>query len=139
MATLINVYKDATYLDAYSKDGAQDDPVYKYPPISFDGDTGQVRDVQLFGKNDGTTDIKDLTITPTDTDGADETGWMKLATSQAGLGTAIAGAALAIGNVLVGETFTFWERMTVPADQSPENKLDLTLRITGQGYPTGIL
>jgi len=139
MSTVVNVYKTNSYLNAYSKDTTQTDPVSEYPPISFDGDTGQVRDVQLFGRNDGTTDIKDLLITSVDTAGSSQTSWMKLATSQAGLDAATPAAALSIGNVLVGETFTFWERMTVPASQIPENKLDLALRITGQGYPTGVL
>lgn len=135
MAVIINVYKTSYYTDAYSKDGAMDDPVFKYPPIDFEGDAGQTRDIQLFLRNDGDLIIRDLEVTPHDLDGSDESTWIKLATTQGGLGAAVAGDPLSYGSDLVPtDTYTFWERMTVPASTPAEDKQDLCLRITCKGY-----
>lgn len=135
MAVIINVYKTSYYLDAYSVDGDLSDPIFKYPPISFDGVGGQARDVQLFLRNDGDLIVRDLLITPTDKVDSDESTWMKLATTQGGLDAATPGAALSYGSdINPNGTYIFWLRTTVPAATDPEDKTDLCLRITCNGY-----
>lgn len=135
MALIVNIYKEVGCVNAYSKDGAMTDPVFEYPTIDFDGDSGQSRDVQLFLRNDGDLIIRDLVITPADASAPDETSWMKLATSQGGLAAATPGAALSYGSDLnPAAIYTFWERMTVPASTSPADKSDLSLQITCKGY-----
>ncbi len=135
MPVIVNVYKDAYFLDAYSKDQDMSDPVFMYPPIDFDGDVGQTRDVQCWFRNDGDLIIRDLALTPYDLVDSDESTWMKLALTQGGLAGATPGAALEYGSDLdPAASFTFWERMTVPAATAAQNKLDLCLRITCKGY-----
>lgn len=139
MALILNVYKTSYYLDAYSKDQDYSDPIHKYPPIDFDGQDGESRDIQLFGRNDGDLIARDLEITPTDLSGSDESTWLKLATTQGGLAAATPGAALSwVGDVNPAGAFTFWMRITVPALTSAQDKLDVTLRITAKGYDTGL-
>jgi hypothetical protein len=72
-----------------------------------------------------------ITVTPTDADAITglATSAVKLATSQAGLTAATAGAALEIGTqVLSGSAnaFPFWVRVTSPTD-TPAVHLDLSL------------
>lgn len=135
MPVIINVYKDAYFLDAYSTDGDMSDPVYKYPPIDFDGNAGQSRDVQCWLRNDGDLIIRDLILTSFDLVGSDEATWMKLALTQGGLAGATPGAPLSYGSDLNPvASFTFWVRMTVPAATAAQNKQDLCLRITCKGY-----
>lgn len=55
MATDVKLYKTEACLDAYSRSGAFTDPVFMYPIYYFRGNTGHVRDKQLFLKNVGDT------------------------------------------------------------------------------------
>lgn len=134
MALLINVYKTSSYLDAYSQAQSQTDPVFNFPPIDWDGDAGQSRDVELFMRNDGTLVARSVIITPTDISGTDETGWVKLSTTQGGLAGATPGATLIPPDLNPNDTYIFWERITVPAATSVQRKIDLTLRITANGH-----
>lgn len=116
------------------------DPIFKYPPKTFDGENGESDDVELFLKNDGTTKLGGTVplpfqITPVDLVGSDETTWIKLATSQGGLNAAIAGDPLDVIDMDPGDFIVFWMRMTVPPSTIEENKQDFRLRITANSIP----
>lgn len=134
MATIINAYKTSSYLDTYSKDGANDDPVFPYPPNDFDGDAGQSRDIELFIRNDGTTFLRNNTIFPYDLGGEGRATWVKLASTQVGLDTATEGAAISFVDLDPGDTTSVWERMTVPASTTLGNVTDVTVRIQSKVY-----
>lgn len=134
MATSINAYKTSSYLDAYSKDGANDDPVFPYPPNDFDGDAGQSRDIELFIRNDGTTFLRNNTIFPYDLGAGGKQLWVKLAATQVGLDSAPAGGAISFVDLDPGDTTSVWERMTVPPSTPLENVTDVTVRIQSQVY-----
>lgn len=73
----------------------------------------------------------DLTLSPVDASGTDESSWCALALTQAGLDGALPGQALSLGEKSFNSTISFWRRITVPADTPVEIKNDLKLRLTG--------
>lgn len=77
----------------------------------------------------------DLTILPVDEVGSSEASWVKLATNQAGLESAVAGAPLALGNKVHNSTLSLWRRIIVPAGTPVQNKTDIKLRLTGTESP----
>jgi len=77
----------------------------------------------------------DLTILPVDEVGSSEASWVKLATNQAGLESAVTGAPLALGNKVHNSTLSFWRRIIVPAGTPVQNKTDIKLRLTGTESP----
>jgi hypothetical protein len=130
MAVNINIYKTAAYSDAYSEDGAMDDPIWPRSGFSWDGSAGETRDIELFARNDGTTPALSVEIEVVDIVGGDESTWSKLATTQAGLSGAAPGNSINVGDLAPAATATFWLRITVPADTDPEDKTDLRVRAT---------
>jgi hypothetical protein len=76
-----------------------------------------------------------LAVQPVDNVGSSEASWVKLAANQAGLGAAVAGALLAVGDKAHNATLTIWRRITVPAGTSVQNKTDIKLRLTGTESP----
>ncbi len=77
----------------------------------------------------------DLTIQPVDEEGSSEASWVKLASDQAGLDTAVAGASLALVDKAHNTTISFWRRIMVPAATPVQNKTDIKLRLTGTESP----
>lgn len=77
----------------------------------------------------------DLAVVPVDEVGSSEAAWVKLATNQAGLESAVAGTSLALGNKAHNSILTFWRRVTVPAGTPVQNKTDIKLRLTGTESP----
>lgn len=135
LEAILNVYKTNYYLDAYSKDGNLSDPIFKYPTSDFAGTSGESKDIQLFLRNDGDYITRNLVITPTDLSDSDESTWMKLATTQGGLDSAVAGAALSYESDLnPNGTFVFWLRTTIPASTDAQRKVDLALRLTYDSF-----
>ena len=128
MAAIINIYKTASYSDAYSKDGAMDDPIWPRSGFIWDGEDGQYRDIQLYMKNDGDEDAWAIVVSVADISGTDESTWGKLALTQAGLAGATPGASLQLGDMAPGAIGPFWLRITVPASTPPEDKVDLRVR-----------
>lgn len=80
-------------------------------------------------------DSKDLTVTPIDSNGSDETSWIALAATQAGLASATAGSELILGDKTYDQTLSFWRRVVVPAGTPVQNKTDLRLQVSGTLYP----
>ena len=80
-------------------------------------------------------DYSGLSIQPIDVTGADESGWYRLALTQAGLDGATPGAPLNIGDKPHTQTLSFWRRCTVPPATAVQNKLDIKLRLTGVEQP----
>lgn len=80
-------------------------------------------------------DYSGLTVQPIDTSGSDESGWYRLALTQAGLDEAAPGASLNIGDKPHAQTLSFWRRCTVPRATPVQNKQDLKLRLTGVEQP----
>lgn len=80
-------------------------------------------------------DYDAIVITPEDTSGSDESGWVTLALSQGALDGATPGEALAIGDKPHNETISFWRRYTVPAETPVQNKTDIKLKVTGTERP----
>lgn len=80
-------------------------------------------------------DYAGLSVQPIDTSGADESGWYRLALTQAGLDGAAPGASLNIGDKPHTQTISFWRRCTVPPATAVQNKLDLKLRLSGVEQP----
>ena len=76
-----------------------------------------------------------LKVKPVDASGTDESGWCKLALTQAELDTATPGAELTLGDKAHSATLSFWRRFTVPVGIPVQNKTDLKLRITGVEAP----
>ncbi len=76
-----------------------------------------------------------LKVRPVDSSGTDESGWCRLALTQAGLDTATPGAELTLGDKAHDVTLSFWRRFTVPAGTPVQNKTDLKLRIMGTEAP----
>ncbi len=76
-----------------------------------------------------------LKVRPVDASGTDESGWCRLALTQAELDTVVPGAELALGDKAHDVTLSFWRRFTVPAGTPVQNKTDLKLRITGTEAP----
>lgn len=85
----------------------------------------------LFSGND----YSGLTLAPIDSAGSDESGWYRLALTQAGLDGAAAGAPLLLGDKTHAQTLSFWRRCTVPAGTNVQNKTDLKLRLSGTQHP----
>jgi len=77
----------------------------------------------------------DLTVLPVDEVGSSEASWVKLASDQAGLESAVEGESLALGNKAHNATLSFWRRITVPASTPVQNKTDIKLRLTGTESP----
>ena len=130
MAQLIDIalYKTNAFLDAYSQSGDFDDPIFPKSSIEWDGEAGQVRNIELFARNDGNIDAFSVVVEVVDIDGIDESFWSKLATTEAGLSGAVVGGSLALGDMAIGATETFWLQIQVPTGTSSENKTDLRLR-----------
>lgn len=127
----LNVYKTNEFVDTYSKNGAYDDPISPKPDIRYDGVVEDSKDFRLYLRNDGTVTFSGIVVTPVDLAvPPTETGWMSLATTLAGLSTAIPGAALNLANLVTESYQVFWLRITVPADTTFTLKQDLALRIT---------
>lgn len=80
-------------------------------------------------------DYSGLTVQPIDTGGGDESGWYRLALTQAGLDGAAPGAPLVLGAKPHNQTLSFWRRCAVPAGTSVQNKTDLKLRLSGTEQP----
>ena len=80
-------------------------------------------------------DYSGLTVQPIDTSGGDESGWYRLALTQAGLDVAAPGAPRVLGAKPHNQTLSFWRRCTVPAATAVQNKLDLKLRLSGTQHP----
>ena len=80
-------------------------------------------------------DYSGLTVQPIDVTGADESGWYRLALTQAGLAGAAPGAPLNLGDKPHTLAVSFWRRCTVPPATAVQNKLDLKLRLTGVESP----
>ena len=76
-----------------------------------------------------------LKVKPVDSSGTDESGWCRLALTQADLDTATPGAELTLGDKAHDLTISFWRRFTVPAGTPVQNKTDLKLRIMGTEAP----
>lgn len=85
----------------------------------------------------------DVTITPQDEvigEGDDEKSFIKIATTQEGLNSAVAGASLNYGTIADNNIFhTFWVRLTIPhhflaADIQAFNKYDLALILSSVEY-----
>ena len=76
-----------------------------------------------------------LKVKPVDSSGSDESGWCRVAVTQAELDTAVPGAELSLGDKAHNVTLSFWRRFTVPAGTPVQNKTDLKLRITGVEAP----
>lgn len=135
MAADANIYKTVYCLDAYSTDGDMTDPIFPYPPYYWRGDTGQSRDIQVWIRNDGTTNLIsalgiNFQVEPADVHDTDESTWIKLAVTQGALGAAVAGDPITIPDLEPGESYGFWARLTVPAAETEANKIDLRLRVT---------
>ena len=79
----------------------------------------------------------DIEMTVLDTTGTDETGWVKLALTQAGLTSATPGAKLLVGDKSPNQTLSFWRRVTVPAGSQVQLKRDLQLKATATVTPIG--
>lgn len=77
----------------------------------------------------------DLTVQPVDEVGSSEASWVKLATDQAGLDSAVEGASLALGNKAHNTTLSLWRRIVVPSSTPVQNKTDIKLRLTGTESP----
>lgn len=76
-----------------------------------------------------------LKVRPVDNSGSDESGWCKLALTQAELDAATPGAELTLGDKAHNATLSFWRRFAVPAGTPVQNKTDLKIRITGVEAP----
>ena len=80
-------------------------------------------------------DYTGLVIQPVDIAGGNESVWYALALTQAGLGTAVGGAPLNLGDKAHDVTLSFWRRCIVPPGTPVQNKTDLKLRLTGTENP----
>ena len=80
-------------------------------------------------------DYADLTITPLDMDGADETSWITLGIDLADLDTNTPGTPLNLSAKTHQTTHSFWRRITVPANTPVQNKTDLRLQISATQNP----
>ncbi len=76
-----------------------------------------------------------LKVKPVDATGTDESGWCKLALTQAELDAATPGAELTLGDKAHNTTLSFWRRFSVPVGTPVQNKTDLKIRITGVEAP----
>ena len=76
-----------------------------------------------------------IEILPIDDAGTSETSWVKLATTQAGLTTAVAGASLVLPDKTYTQSISFWRRCTIPAGTTVQNKTDLKLQVTATLFP----
>lgn len=80
-------------------------------------------------------DYSDLTVQPVDEVGSSEASWVKIASDQVGLDSAVAGASLNLGDKSHNSTLSFWRRIIVPAGTPVQNKMDIKLRLTGTESP----
>ena len=80
-------------------------------------------------------DYTDLTITPLDTGGGDETSWLTLAIDQPNLDANTPGMPLALPAKPHNATHTIWRRITVPPGTPVQNKTDLRLQISATQNP----
>ena len=130
MSVIINIYKTVARVDAYSKSGEMDDPIWPRSSFTWDGDAGQFRDIQVYVRNDGTSPAYGVVAEVVDVSGPDESTWSKLAATQAALDGATPGNSLALGDIVSGGTVSFWMRVAVPSETDPDDKTDLRLRTT---------
>lgn len=128
--TDITLYQTSAFTTTYSQDGSFDDPVWPKSSITWDGEAGEIKDIQIWVRNDGSVEAFDVEVDIVDIDGTDESTWTKLAATQAGLPGATAGASLALGNFAVTGTTNFWLRTQVPVGSDPRDKTDLRIRST---------
>lgn len=111
------------------------------PTGQLDGYGGDTVDCVFYLSNDSASKrYNNVIITPNDFIGSSEAGWAKLATTQGGLDSAVAGASLNLGNITDYDTaHPFWVRITVPAGYlSPNipafNKYDIGFLIQRVEY-----
>ena len=76
-----------------------------------------------------------IEILPIDDAGTSETSWIKLATTQPGLASAVAGASLVLPDKTYTQSISFWRRCSVPAGTTVQNKTDLTLQVSATLFP----
>lgn len=125
------LYKDAACTDAVSQGGAFSNPIFEYPPNTFDGVAGEAKTVHLYGRNDGDMKLKNCIIQPIDTVGTDESDWTVLATSEVDLATNTPGSSLSLPDLNPSETHSnVWLRTSVPTDTEPQLKRDISVRFT---------
>jgi len=140
MSAEVNIYETIDCLDTFSKGGTYLNPIFRFPPDYFRGDLGQTRDVQVFLRNDGNTLLGPLPdevsqICPIDLSDTDESTWVKLATTQAGLEYSTPGACIDLPEIEPAEKFPFWIRCTVPAGIPEEDKRDVRIQINTWAIP----
>lgn len=128
MGVIINIYKTVAYSDPYSKSGAMDDPIWPRSGFIWDGEDGQYRDIQLYARNDGDIPGLAVIVSVADISGTSEAHWGKVALTQPALAAAAPGGSVALGDIAVAGTVTFWLRVTVPINTDPEDKIDLRVR-----------
>jgi len=107
----------------------------------LNGYSGESVDIEYYLSNtDASKGYLDVTITPSDFIGENQANWVKLATTQGGLDSAVAGDPLNIGTINdVNTAHAFWVRLTVPPGSLPANagnmnKYDITFILSGAEY-----
>lgn len=76
-------------------------------------------------------DYQNVSVSPVDTAGDDESGWISIAEDQEGLDTATPGDPLDITEKSYDETVPLWVRVSVPDEHPSSVKQDLRLRVQG--------
>lgn len=120
----------------------QSDTCMLYPPSgSLNGYRGESVDINYFINNsDALKGYESVVIEPIDQIGGTQMDWIKLATTQGGLDSAVAGANLEIGDITDnGVAHGFWVRVIVPSgylnlNDPAETKYDIALKISGLEY-----
>lgn len=138
---VVNLYEDSEFSQAYSKNGDYSYPLWKYPPWLFDVDLGQTRERAIHVRNDGPTVLRtiagvaDFQVIPYDTAVGGKELLLKLAFTELGLATAIAGQRLVLPNLQPNESTIFWVRATIALGATPEDVTSVVLRISGMSLP----
>ncbi len=76
-------------------------------------------------------DYQNVSVSPVDTVGDDESGWISIAEDQESLDTATPGDPLDIEAKTYDETVSVWVRVSVPDEHPSSVKQDLRLRVAG--------
>jgi len=138
---VINLYEDSQFSQAFSKDGDYTYPIWQYPPWLFDIDLGQTREKRVFLQNDGPTVLRtlegvaDFQVVPFDTAVEGKETLLKLALTESGLDSAIAGQRLLLPTLQPNESVSFWLRTSVALGAAAANITSLVLRISGMSFP----
>lgn len=138
---VVNLYEDGAFTSAYSKEGSLGNPIWKFPPWDFDGIEGQIRERKIFLKNDGATVIRsvsgvaDLKLTPIDVAAEGKETLLKLAFTEVGLDSAIAGQPILLPDLSPNESLTFWVRASIAAESAAQDIRDLRLKLSGWSFP----